>query len=48
MFVAVGAKLFQLNPRRGVTAVLSGCVSGNTRRSLGDVGATVGAFQRHN
>ena len=48
MLVAVGAKLLQFNPRRGVTAVLGGCVSGNTRRSLGDVGATVGAFQRHN
>lgn len=48
MLVAVAAELFQFQPGRCVTAVLSGGVTGDPRRSLVGIGATLGTFQGDN
>ena len=46
--VAVGAEFLQFQPGGGIPAVFHGRVTGNTGRSLVDIGATFGAFQRNN
>jgi hypothetical protein len=46
MLVAMSAEFFQLNPGSGVTTIFSRGVTGHARRSLGRIGATLGAFQR--
>jgi hypothetical protein len=43
----VGTELFQLDPGGGVAAILFGGVTGNTGRSLVEVGSTFSAFQRN-
>ena len=46
--VTVRAELFQFQPCCGIATIFHRRVTGNARRSLVGIGATLGTFQRNN
>ena len=48
MLVAMGTELVQFQTSRGITTVFGGGITGNPRRALRGITATLGAFEGDN